>query len=66
MAKILRTSEVIETVGLSRATIWRRRREGSFPIPVDLGGGFLGWLDSDISEWIESRPRLNIETPRTA
>ena len=33
---------------LSRATIYRKVRDGSFPKPVKLGGNTNAWLSSEI------------------
>ena len=55
--RILRLPEVIEITGLSRTTIWRRDRDGSFPQPIRLGGEgtrAIGWRDQDIYDWIDS------------
>ena len=46
--RILRVPEVMEITGLSRTTIWRRDREGSFSQPIRLGGEgtrAIGWWD---------------------
>ena len=58
---ISRFKAVQERVGLSRATICRRIRRGTFPQPVDLGGGLLGFFDDEIDEVLENLPRV---TPR--
>ena len=39
----------------SRVTIWRRVRNKEFPAPIDLGHGRIGWRESTILEWVESR-----------
>jgi len=55
---ILRFAEVLALTGFkSRTTIWRKLKSGDFPDPIDLGGDQIGWLQSDIEEWIASRPR---------
>ena len=36
--RMVRLPEVLEITGLSRTTIWRRERDGSFPPPIRLGG----------------------------
>jgi prophage regulatory protein len=61
---ILRLPVVRARTGLSRSTIYLRISDGSFPIPVSLGARAVGWLESDIEEWIkrrilESRGRTN-------
>lgn len=60
---ILRMNDVLTLTGIrSRTTIWRRLRAGTFPAPVDLGYGQIGWLENDISDWINSRPRRSYQT----
>ncbi len=54
--RMLRFPEVIERTGISRTTIWRRIRAGTFPAPVQLGSNSIGWSEPAIIEWVESRP----------
>ena len=54
--RMLRFREVIERTGLSRTTIWRRVRAKTFPAPIQLGPNSIGWPESVIIEWVESRP----------
>jgi prophage regulatory protein len=50
---ILRRSQVEARTGLSCSTIYRRISEGTFPAPVDLGGGrSVGWLEHEINDFI--------------
>ena len=53
--RILRLPEVKASVGLSRSTIYLRIQEGSFPKPISLGARAVGWLESDIENWIGER-----------
>jgi prophage regulatory protein len=50
---ILRLPEVKKCTGLSRSRIYLRIAAGTFPKPVALGGRAVGWLESEIQEWIE-------------
>ena len=55
--RVVRLPEVLEITGLSRTTIWRRERDGSFPAPIRLGGEHtraVGWWEHDIYDWIDS------------
>lgn len=53
---ILRRNQVEARTGLSRSTIYARIAKGSFPRPIDLGGGrAVGWIESEINEWVQSR-----------
>lgn len=53
---ILRRKQVESRTGLSRSTIYARIAEGSFPRPIDLGGGrAVGWLEAEINAWLQAR-----------
>jgi prophage regulatory protein len=53
--RILRLPEVVTRIGLSRATIYKRIKEGGFPRQVHLGLRSAGWLESEIDNWIAKR-----------
>ena len=55
--KILRTPEILSLTGLSRVTLWRKEREGTFPKRVQLGANSIGWKSDEIDAWLESLPR---------
>ena len=52
---ILRRKQVEKRVGLSRSTIYSKIATGEFPTPIALGARAVGWVESDITTWIESR-----------
>jgi len=52
--QVLRPKEVIKEYGLSRTTIWRKERDGTFPKKVRLGARAVGWLKSDLDVWLQS------------
>ena len=55
--RILRQADVIRLTGLSRTTIWRRVRDGSFPPPIRLGPPSTratGWRQTDLQDWYDS------------
>lgn len=54
---ILRLPTVKIRTGLSRSTIYLRVSTGNFPKPISLGGRAVGWLESDIEQWIETQIR---------
>ncbi|MQA89771.1 MAG: AlpA family phage regulatory protein [Gemmatimonas sp.] len=54
--RILRVSEVVRRTGLGRSTVYDRESRGEFPVRRQLGGGLVGWLESEIDEWLQSRP----------
>lgn len=55
METIIRFNELRSVVGLSRATIWRKEREGSFPARRQLGPNSVGWCKSEVDSWLQSR-----------
>lgn len=53
--KIIRLKDVIDTTGLSRSTIYKYIAEGSFPKPVSLGDRCVGWVESEVHDWVLAR-----------
>jgi prophage regulatory protein len=53
--RLIRRSEVIQRVGLCKASIYNRMNAGLFPRPVSIGGRSVAWLESDIDTWITER-----------
>jgi prophage regulatory protein len=58
---ILRLPAVKSITGMARSTIYLRIKEGTFPAPVKLGVRSVGWLESEVSLWLQQR----IEQSRT-
>jgi len=54
--KIIRKTELLELVKLSRSTIWRLEKQGSFPKRRRISRRLVGWLLSEVEDWIASRP----------
>ena len=55
--KILRPIDVCEKLGISKATIYRLEKNNDFPKRKQLGLRAVGWLESDIDEWIQKRAK---------
>ena len=53
--KIIRLSDVKAKTGLSRSTIYLRMAEGKFPHQICLGSRAVGWINSEVIDWIELR-----------
>jgi len=53
--KILRLPQVKGQTGLSRSTIYLRIKNKEFPESISLGGRAVGWLESDIQDWLEDK-----------
>lgn len=52
---ILKLPAVQNNTGLSRSTIYAFISRGEFPKPVPLGARSVGWLSSEVDDWIKSR-----------
>lgn len=55
MDRIMRMKEVAGTVGLSKAQIYLMMRAAEFPPPLQLGRRAVGWRESQIREWLDTR-----------
>lgn len=52
---ILRLPTVKDRTGLSRSTIYLRIAEGRFPKPISLGDRAVGWVESEIDDWLQEQ-----------
>ena len=59
-ARLISKPEVLDRVGVTYPTLWEWMRKGRFPRSRELGGkaarGKVCWLESEIEDWIVSRP----------
>ena len=55
MHKVMRLPRVIETTGLAKTTIYKRISDNTFPAQISLGAKAVGWLETDIQNWIQER-----------
>lgn len=55
MNKIKRIKDVKNIVGLSRSSIYAMMATENFPKSIPLGLRSVGWLESDIQDWIDSK-----------
>lgn len=53
--RAIRLPEVCTLTGMSRATIWRKARAGSFPQPFHLSHGITTWDEGVVLDWIHSK-----------
>ncbi len=64
-SKVVRLKQVLQRVGISRAQVYVLMGEGLFPKNFSLSGPngrAVGWLESDVSEWIISRSEQQQKT----
>ena len=53
---LLRQSDVIAILKVSRPTLWHWRREGRFPAPIKIGPNTIAWTPESIEAWLAERP----------
>lgn len=53
--KIIRLKEVTESTGLSRSSVYKFIAENRFPKSVSLGARSVGWIESEVQDWITAR-----------
>lgn len=55
--RLLRTKQVVQLTGLSRMTIYRLEKSGTFPARRQLGQNSVAWLEDDVAAWVGTRPQ---------
>lgn len=50
--RILRISDVVQKTGLSRTSIYQRLRHQDFPRPVELGPRAIGFIESEVDDFL--------------
>jgi prophage regulatory protein len=63
--RVLRRKDVEAMTGLSRSSIYQGIQDGAFPRPIKLGPKAVGWVESEVTSWIEERI-LNREISQNA
>lgn len=53
--RIIRKAELLSIIPLSHVTIWRMEKAGKFPKRVQIGGNAVGWLASEVNQWIKQK-----------
>lgn len=53
--RILRRPAVLEVTGLSTSTIYELMAAGEFPRPIRLSKRAVGWPESAVRSWLQSR-----------
>ena len=57
--RVIREDECRKLTGVCRTTRYELEKRGSFPSRRNLGGRSVGWLLSEVMEWVKSRDRIN-------
>ena len=53
--RLVRSTELVALVGLSRTQVWRLEKAGQFPRRRRLGPNSVAWLLSEVQEFLNSR-----------
>jgi prophage regulatory protein len=51
-----------KVTGLSRTSLWRRVKDGTFPAPIRLGPNRVAWNMDEVRAWLDNRPRVRYGT----
>ncbi|MDZ7692082.1 MAG: AlpA family phage regulatory protein [Balneolaceae bacterium] len=54
--QIVRPKQLAELLSVSTVTIWRMEKRGELPRRKQISTRTVGWLESEIREWLEQRP----------
>jgi prophage regulatory protein len=52
---ILRRRQVQDRTGLPCSTLYDRIRAGQFPAPISLGNRNVGWIESEVDDWLNAQ-----------
>lgn len=52
--RLLEIKQVMEATSLSRSSIYRGVKAGTFPVPVALTTGRVAWRAADVAKWIDA------------
>lgn len=47
--------EVMHLTGLSRPSVYRLMKDGTFPNSIDLGERSVAWVDDEVHEWVDQK-----------
>jgi prophage regulatory protein len=51
----IRQKGLLNLVGFSAPTLWRKVKAGTFPKPVKLGQNITAWRYEDVEAWMEAQ-----------
>lgn len=53
--RIMRLEEVMSVTGYKRSSVYKYVALGSFPRPVQLTDRAVGWVSTEVEDWIKAR-----------
>jgi len=57
---IIRPKAAYDKAGISQSAAYRLEKKGEFPRRVKLSKRSSGYIESEIDEWIDNRPRVEL------
>lgn len=60
---ILRLAAVTKRTGYGRSSVYAKMARGEFPKEISLGPRAVGWLQSEVENWIQQRINASRATP---
>lgn len=57
---LLRRPQVETVTGLSTSALYRLVKLRDFPQPIQVTPGTVGWRYSEVSQWLNNRPRAAV------
>jgi prophage regulatory protein len=60
---ILRLPAVKARIGLARSSIYHLISQGRFPRPIALSLRSVGWLESEVNEWLAAQVARSRQQP---
>ena len=53
--RVIKLKEVIQKTSLGHSSIYKFIAEGTFPKQVSLGAKSVGWVETEVDDWIMER-----------
>ena len=60
--RILRIRSVLDRTGLSRATLYRKMQQGTFPRQIAISTRCTGWRESSVKDWMKNPKFYQVES----
>ena len=57
--QVLRLPQVCRVTGLCRSMIYQLEAERRFPCRIKIGVRAVGWIESEVQEWLSTRIELS-------
>ncbi len=52
---IIDRKELRRRIPFSPMQLWRKEKDGTFPRRIRLGKNRVGWIESEVEDWVEAR-----------